>query len=75
MQYGFRTFTIDPKFFGKDPTKPKYWPGPKEMFTELRENGIKCSTNITPVISINDITNDPVYPDGYTAHREGMDKK
>lgn len=45
------------------------------MFTELRENGIKCSTNITPVVSINDIVNDPVYPDGYSTHREGMDKK
>ena len=24
---------------------------PKEMFAQLREQGVKCSTNITPIIS------------------------
>jgi alpha-glucosidase (family GH31 glycosyl hydrolase) len=66
FQDGFRTFTIDPKFFGK--SGQKFWPGPKEMFTELRENGIKCSTNITPVISIND------RPGGYSTLNEGVEK-
>lgn len=41
------------------------------MFDALRNDGIKCSTNITPVISINDIDNDPIYPDGYKTLREG----
>jgi hypothetical protein len=39
------------------------------MFTNLRNNGIKCSTNITPVISINDREG------GYSTLLEGIAKK
>ncbi|KAH0610436.1 uncharacterized protein H6S33_011963 [Morchella sextelata] len=59
VQDGFRTFTTNPHTF----------PNPKEMFTNLRNNGIKCSTNITPVISINDREG------GYSTLLEGIAKK
>nr|CAB52201.1 alpha-1,4-glucan lyase [Morchella vulgaris] len=59
FQDNFRTFTTNPITF----------PNPKEMFTNLRNNGIKCSTNITPVISIRD------RPNGYSTLNEGYDKK
>ncbi|KAG0125373.1 glycosyl hydrolases family 31-domain-containing protein [Tuber indicum] len=58
FQDGFRTFTTNPTTF----------PDPKGMFTRLRENGIKCSTNITPVISIHDRAG------GYSTLREGLEK-
>ncbi|RPA94936.1 hypothetical protein L873DRAFT_1699735 [Choiromyces venosus 120613-1] len=58
FQDGFRTFTTNPRTF----------PDPKGMFTKLRENGVKCSTNITPVISINDRDG------GYSTLREGLEK-
>jgi hypothetical protein len=44
------------------------------MFDELRADGIKCSTNITPIISGNDIINNPVYPKGYTTLKEAKAK-
>ncbi|KAL0258807.1 hypothetical protein SLS55_006311 [Diplodia seriata] len=40
MQRGYRTFTIDRNRF----------PEPEQMFLELRKHGVRCSTNITPVI-------------------------
>ncbi|KAK0716079.1 alpha-1,4-glucan lyase [Lasiosphaeris hirsuta] len=43
MQDDYRTFTID--------TREKHFPNPKEMFTKLRQLGVKCSTNITPYIN------------------------
>lgn len=43
MQDDYRTFTID--------TRDGHFPNPKEMFDQLRQKGIKCSTNITPYIS------------------------
>lgn len=65
-QNKFKTFTIDPGFFGKRPEKKKYWPGPKDMFAELRANGIKCCTNITPIISLNDKSGGyPTFTEGY----------
>lgn len=72
FQLGFRTFTIDPGFFGKNPRK-KIWNNAREMFGALKADGIKCSTNITPVISGNPITNNPAYPNGYTTLNEGLE--
>lgn len=48
MQRGYRTFTIDRTRF----------PEPEKMFLELRKQGVRCSTNITPVINC---TPDPAY--------------
>src|SRR5207249_1579171 len=44
IQRRYQTFTIDEGPF----------PSPKEMFGDLREQGVKCSTNITPIISNQD---------------------
>lgn len=44
LQNKYQTFTINTNTF----------PNPAEMFTNLRNQGIKCSTNITPVISRED---------------------
>ncbi|KAH9904314.1 glycosyl hydrolases family 31-domain-containing protein [Xylariomycetidae sp. FL2044] len=43
MQRNYKTFTID--------TRPGHFPDPKAMFSKLRALGVRCSTNITPVIS------------------------
>ncbi|KAK0653238.1 Alpha-glucosidase 2 [Lasiodiplodia hormozganensis] len=40
IQRGYRTFTIDRSRF----------PEPEQMFLGLRKQGVRCSTNITPVI-------------------------
>ncbi|OJD31815.1 glycoside hydrolase family 31 protein [Diplodia corticola] len=40
LQRGYRTFTIDRARF----------PAPERMFAELRAHGVRCSTNITPVV-------------------------
>jgi alpha-glucosidase len=55
IQYNYQTFTIDEGKF----------PNPKEMFDLLRRKGVKCSTNITPIISKND---------EYRVYREGKEK-
>lgn len=44
IQHNYQTFTIDESKF----------PNPQEMFRHLKTQGIKCSTNITPVISRED---------------------
>lgn len=44
IQHDYQTFTIDTNKF----------PDPRGMFQSLRDRGIKCSTNITPVISRED---------------------
>lgn len=41
LQDEYKTFTVNTNKFGN----------PSELFGELREKGIKCSTNITPIIS------------------------
>jgi alpha-glucosidase len=41
VQHNYQTFTVDEERF----------PNPQEMFTNLRAQGVKCSTNITPIIS------------------------
>lgn len=43
MQEDYRTFTID--------TREGHFPNPEQMFTDLRNMGVKCCTNITPYIS------------------------
>lgn len=59
LQDGFRTFT----------TNEARFPNFKGIMTELRNKGIKCSTNITPVISIND------RPEGYSTLQELVAKQ
>jgi alpha-glucosidase len=53
IQDRYRMFTVDPNRF----------PDPTGMFTRLRSSGIKCSTNITPIIS-DEGGGYPVYTDG-----------
>lgn len=71
LQDNYRTFTIKPDY-----QKNKNWPyeqtfgSHKEMFDWLREKGVKCSTNITPVISSQDKDN-PAY---YSTYKEGLEK-
>ncbi|HEU5383818.1 MAG TPA: TIM-barrel domain-containing protein [Ktedonobacteraceae bacterium] len=57
LQQNYQTFTIDESKF----------PSPHEMFAELRKKGVKCSTNITPIISN---TNGP----GYRVYQEALEK-
>jgi alpha-glucosidase len=54
IQHDYQTFTINKKHF----------PDPQGMFTGLRKLGVKCATNITPIIS----DRDP----GYTTYQEGL---
>ncbi|MEL7036654.1 MAG: TIM-barrel domain-containing protein [Cyanobacteria bacterium J06592_8] len=69
LQDNYRTFTIKPNY-----QTNKNWPydqtfgSHEEMFTYLRENGVKCSTNITPVISKQDEYN----PSYYSTYEEGL---
>jgi alpha-glucosidase len=60
VQNNYRTFTIDESKF----------PNPQEMFANLRAKGIKCSTNITPIIS----NQDKYHPDYYNTYKEGLEK-
>lgn len=57
IQNKYQTFTID--------TSENKFPNPKEMFSNLKKQGIKCSTNITPVIS----SEDP----NYSTYKEAKD--
>lgn len=64
IQNNYQTFTIDLKKF----------PDPYKMFHDLKEQGVKCSTNITPVIS----RLDPNYSTYHEALKNGyfvMDKR
>lgn len=56
IQNQYRTFTVD---------EQGVFPNPKDMFGYLRTLGIKCGTNITPVIS------NTGYGD-YTIYLEGI---
>lgn len=51
-QHKYRTFTVDEAKF----------PNVQEMFTNLRTKGIKCCTNITPIISLDGYGGDDPYP-------------
>ncbi len=57
VQDNYRTFTINTTNF----------PDPQGMFSYLRSQGVKCSTNITPVISKQDQGN----PGYYSTYSEG----
>jgi alpha-glucosidase len=57
IQKGYHTFTIDTNKF----------PDPQGMFKKLRDAGVKCSTNITPIIS-NRNTND------YNTYQEAINQ-
>jgi hypothetical protein len=46
---------------------------PEQMFSSLRVKGIKCSTNITPVISTKDVTQHR--PEGYKTLQDGLKEK
>jgi alpha-glucosidase len=56
IQNKYQNFTIDEVRF----------PNPKEMFARLRDRGFKCSTNITPIISREDLN--------YKTYKEGLEK-
>jgi alpha-glucosidase len=56
IQHNYQTFTVDEGRF----------PDPKGMFAALRARGVKCSTNITPIIS----SRDP----NYQTYKEGLEK-
>lgn len=56
IQHNYQTFTIDTGKF----------PDPDDMFKNLKDKGVKCSTNITPVISREDSS--------YTTYTEARDK-
>jgi len=72
LQDNYRTFTIKPNY-----QTNKNWPyeqtfgSHKEMFSWLRDRGVKCSTNITPVISKQDQWGDPNY---YPTYKEALEK-
>ncbi len=69
LQNNYRTFTIKPDY-----QTNKNWPyeqtfgSHKDMFSWLREKGVKCSTTITPVISNQDEGN----PSNYSTYDEGI---
>lgn len=54
IQKDYKTFTIDESKFNN----------PKEMFANLRKRGVKCSTNITPIISNKDAGEYKTYKEG-----------
>jgi alpha-glucosidase len=56
IQKNYQTFTIDQEHF----------PNPQQMFANLRAQGVKCSTNVTPIISNRD--------ENYQTYKEGRDK-
>ncbi len=57
LQDHYKTFTVNESTF----------PNAQDMFSNLRSNGIKCSTNITPIISNKDAGS-------YTTYQEGVEK-
>lgn len=56
VQHRYKTFTIDEAKF----------PDPQGMFAGLREKGVKCCTNITPIISKEDTA-------GYNTYNEARE--
>ncbi|MGK7903768.1 MAG: TIM-barrel domain-containing protein [Hormoscilla sp.] len=69
LQENYRTFTIKPDYqTNKNNRSEQTFGSHKEMFSWLREKGVKCSTNITPVISSQDKDN----PSHYSTYDEGL---
>jgi len=56
VQHNYETFTVNEERF----------PNPADMFARLRAQGVKCATNITPIISDVDPT--------YATHQQGTEK-
>lgn len=56
IQKDYKTFTINEDKFND----------PKDMFAQLRKQGVKCSTNITPIISNRNAA-------GYSTYQEGIE--
>src|SRR5260370_4005163 len=54
IQHNYQTFTIDESKF----------PNPQTVFDNMRAQGVKCSTNITPIVS----NRDP----NYTTYSQGL---
>ncbi|MEQ9668948.1 TIM-barrel domain-containing protein [Coleofasciculus sp. G2-EDA-02] len=70
LQDNYRTFTIKPNYqTNKNSPYEQTFGNHKEMFSYLRSRGVKCSTNITPVISKQDEGN----PGYYSTYKEGLD--
>lgn len=70
LQDNYRTFTIKPNYqTNKNNPQEQTFGNHKEMFSYLRSRGVKCSTNITPVISKQDEGN----PGYYSTYKEGLD--
>ncbi|EKG12891.1 Glycoside hydrolase family 31 [Macrophomina phaseolina MS6] len=65
MQRDYRTFTID---------KGKF-PEPEKMFLELRKKGVRCSTNITPVINANNDADYTTLNDGLANNHFVLDRR
>lgn len=63
FQHKYRTFTTDETNF----------PNVKEMFEKLKEKGVKCCTNITPIISLDGYG--PNNNDPYPTINEAWDSK
>lgn len=59
LQDGLRTFTIN--------TREGHFPDPADMFQRLRNQGVKCCTNITPVINC-------LPSKTYNTYNEGLQK-
>ena len=69
LQDNYRTFTIKPDYqTNKNNLSEQTFGSHKEMFTWLRDQGVKCSTNITPVISKQDEFN----PSYYSTYEQGL---
>lgn len=70
LQNNYRTFTIKPDYqTNKNNPWEQTFGSHKEMFGWLRENGVKCSTNITPVISNRQYDE---HGNEYTTYTEGV---
>lgn len=69
LQDNYRTFTIQPDYqTNKNNRSEQTFGSHQEMFSYLRDRGVKCSTNITPVISKQDEYN----PSYYSTYEQGL---
>jgi alpha-glucosidase len=70
LQENYRTFTIKSDYqTNKNAPHEQTFGSHKEMFSYLRDQGVKCSTNITPVISSQDKSGNTGYY--YSTYEEG----
>ncbi|MEG5055515.1 MULTISPECIES: TIM-barrel domain-containing protein [unclassified Microcoleus] len=71
VQNNYQTFTINDNF---PKTPNNVFRDAKEMFSYLRSKGVKCSTNITPIISNRD-PNYSTYAEGLANNYFVLDKR